>query len=145
MVKKSKVIGVIYPLPESLIRRIFEKKKNIFVKFTTHEPTKKTKMRLRDGIKLYIYQPRFEKTIVADAIICKYEYLNIKEVLKNYREKLIISKKELEEYSRGRELKKLLVLHLKDLRKYKQPVRMKKPITMAGQYVTLDNQDTLFK
>jgi hypothetical protein len=144
MPELPEVIGIIYPLPKEMIERVFNKKKNVFVKFTTHEPTRKTEIRIRKGIRLYLYQSGSKKIIVGDATISNFEYLYVEDVLKKYETNLIIPKKDLRLYSKGREHKKLLVLHLKDLRKYKIPLKMKKSITMTGQYITIDNKKSLF-
>jgi|SRR3989344_5495476 len=145
MAELPEVIGIIYPLPKEIIENMFNKKRDVFVKFTTHEPTRKTEIRIRKGIKLYFYQSGSEKTIVADATIINFEYLYIDEILRKFKSKLIIPEIELAQYAFGREGKKLLVIHLKDSRKYKTPIKMIKPITMAGQYVTLDNRKMLFE
>lgn len=145
MSKLPKVIGIIYPLSENLIKSFFDRDKNIFVKFTAYEPTRKTKIRIRKGIKLYAYQSRSKRIVVGNATIAGLEYLYLKEILSIYRNRLIIPEKELKKYALGREGKRLLVLHLRDSKRYKIPIKMKKPITMAGQYITLDNRNKLFE
>lgn len=144
MPELSEVIGIIYPIPERFSDRLFKGNKDIFVKYTTHEPTKRTKVRIRKGIKLYFYQSGAEKSIIASATIAHFEYLPVAEILSKYAKRLILEDDELKQYSKGRESKKLLVLELRNLIRYNKPLKMKKPITMAGQYVTLANKNKLF-
>lgn len=143
MLELPEVIGVIYPLPESAISRAFKGNKTIFVKFTTHEPTRKTKNRIRNGIKFYFYQSGSGKIIVGDAKISKLEYLQKEDIVVKYKNNLIITESELNNYANGREGKSLLVLHLARLRRYKKPIKLKKSVTMTGQYITQKNKDML--
>jgi len=144
MINYSKDEGVIYPLPKKIIDNMLNNSKNIFIKFTSHEPTKKTILRIRPGYKLYLYQSESEKTIVGEAVIKRIEYTSIKDILKKYIERIILSRKELIAYGNGRENKKLLTLHLSNLRRYNDPFKLKKSITMSGQFVTQENKCSLF-
>ncbi len=101
MLELPEVIGVIYPLPESAINRAFKGNKTIFVKFTTHEPTRKTQNRIRNGIKFYFYQSGSGKIIVGDAKILKLEYLQREDIVVRYKNKLIIKKSSLVGSSNG--------------------------------------------
>ena len=70
----EKIIGIIYPLPEQLILRIFDSEKNIFTKFTTHAPSEES-VRIRKGNKLFLYQSRAEKKVVGEGIIKEMDFL----------------------------------------------------------------------
>lgn len=145
MAELPEVLGVVYPVSEEVVRNIFNKNRNIFLKFTTHEPTKRTKIRIKEGIKLYFYKSGGEKTIVGEAIISMFEYLPVFEILKKFRSKMIISEQELINYSAGREDKKILVIKISNPIKYKTSIKQSKPVTMAGLYITGENAKKILK
>lgn len=137
------IIGVIYPLPKNLIDRI-DKSKNIFIKYLPRVPTRKSySLKIREGIKLYIYRSGHNKTIVTEAIIDKVELLFFDEIISKYKNRTIAPYDELIKYVQDRENKKLLVLHLKNIKKYDNPLKVKVPITMAGRYITNENKNDL--
>jgi len=144
MSENEKIIGIIYPLPELLIFRIFDSGKNIFTKFTTHAPSEES-VRIRKGNKLFLYKSRAEKTVVGEAIIEKMDFLLPAEVMEKYKEKLITPPEEMSKYVRGRNNKKMLVLELCNITKYSHPIEIKVPITMAGRHITKENQRDIFK
>ena len=63
------IIGVIYPLPERVIRFMFENNRDVFVKYTTHGHLQKSKQKLERGMNIYFYQSGSNKTIVGKATI----------------------------------------------------------------------------
>ena len=136
-------IGIVYPIPKEIMNSLFNEKKSVFVKFT-HQPSKKTIIRIKEGMKLYLYESHSENCFVGEADISKVSYLLLEDILKKYREKLIISEKDLREYAQGRESKMLLVLNLVNIKKYDKPRKSKKRITMAGHYITLENKKEVF-
>lgn len=145
MPELPEVLGVIYPLPKEVTMELFKAGKNIFVKYLTHEPKRRTINRIKCGITLYIYESGGGKKIIADAVIEKQEYLKITEVLQKYPDRLIIPEHKLKDYIAGREMKTLRVLHLGNIRKLKNPLTVIRPVTMAGQYVTKVNYKEIFK
>jgi len=131
----DKVTGVIFPLPINIAERILDKKKKIFIKYPTHNNTKKSKTKLKENIKLFIYISKFKGKIFGEAIINKIDYLSINNIPKIYLKNLMLNYHELQKYSKGRENKKAVLLHLKGIKKYVKPKKIKVPITMAGRYV----------
>lgn len=75
MKDSSRLIGVIYPLPDSILNRIFQDNRNIFVKFTTHDLTTKTKLRIRNGVRVFLYQSGSGRIVVGEGEISNFEYL----------------------------------------------------------------------
>src|SRR3989338_2329813 len=110
MPQLPEVSGVIYPIPELTIKNLVSGKKNVFAKYTTHEPNKWTKIRVKEGDKLLFYQPQKNLSVVGEAEIIKYEWLTKLDILNRYAGKLSISKKDFDIYTQGRESKKLFVL-----------------------------------
>lgn len=108
-----------------------EGEKKIFVKFVGRAP----KM-LQPGAKLFFYESRSKKEIVGEARITELSYGTVGEVVEKYANDLFLTRKELEEYAGDRRGKRMLVLRLSNARKYSLPLRMDKPVTMAGQYMT---------
>jgi hypothetical protein len=139
------IIGVIYALPESVAKSIFLKKKDIFIKYLPHEPTKKTKIKIKKGDKVYIYISNKNKSVGGEAEIKKIEYLDAREILKKYSNRLMISKEDLGKYSTGRKLKKAQVLEICNIRQYPKEMRVLIPITMQGFYVTDKNKSIIFE
>jgi len=145
MAELLEVLGIVYPVSPEVVDNIFNKNKTIFLKFTTHEPTRKTKVRLKEGIKLYFYKSGGEKIIVGEAIISKFDYLLVSEIIRKFRNRMIISEEELMGYSTGREQKRILVLKIINPIKYQKPIKQSKPVTMAGLYVTNENKLKILK
>jgi hypothetical protein len=133
MNEKKEIMGVIYALPQKLAERIFEKNKNIFVKFMTHN-TKNIKLEEKD--KLLIYLSNSNKKIMGEATIKKIEFLYVKELKKKYLGEVFINNKELNFYTKGRENKLLMVLRLEKIKKYPQEKYVSYPISMSGKYIT---------
>ena len=131
----NEIIGVIFPLPEGIAKRILNRKKTIFLKYLTHNHSNKSKIKLKKGIKLFIYISKLQKTVFGEALIDKVEYFSKSEVPKNYSKKLMLNCFELREYSKGRENKKMVFLHLKRIKRYLKPKKINVPITMAGRYL----------
>ncbi|MBN2566784.1 DUF365 domain-containing protein [Candidatus Woesearchaeota archaeon] len=136
--------GVIYPVPYDLAMNIFKKNKKIFVKYLTHEPTKKTVVRLKKGMKLYIYSSQSKKVILGEGVIDEISFLNRSEILSKFDDELFISESELRDYSKGRESKKAQVLKIKNIVLYPKGKIVKRAITMTGIYVTGQNKKSIF-
>ena len=138
------LIGVIFPLHKNVIDFMFANKRDVFVKYTSHLPLKKANSKIQEGMTLYIYQSGGNKSIVGEALIKKYDYLDMHSILNKYRDRLIISEEDLKTYAQGREEKKALILELSDLRRYKNEIKLSKPITMAGLCLSEDRKNELF-
>ncbi len=144
MNEESEIEGVIYPLPYKFAMNIFKKDKRIFVKYLTHEPTKKTAMLLKKGMKLFIYISKSNKAIYGEAIIDEIYFMGVSEILSKFKSKLFMSESELRKYSEGRESKKAQVLKIRKIVLYPKEKIVKKPITMTGMYVTKLNKKSIF-
>ena len=129
-------VGVIYPVPSNLVYRFFDEGKNVFVKY---QP-KVGYHHLKIGDKVLFYASRNIHKIVGEGMVQRVELLEPKGVLEKYCENLFLTAGELEEYRHHRSgrppTKKLLVVVLQNLKKYSEPVKPDKPITMAGQRIT---------
>lgn len=139
----SNVVGVIYPIPLQFVSRIFSEKKDVFVKYLTHQSS----VRLAPKNKILFYASHGQKEIVGEAIIQAMEFLTPVEVLEKYGGRVFLDRDELVSYASQQSSrttsKKMLVLVLSKPRKYSKGIRYYKPITMAGEYLTEDNYKTL--
>ncbi len=138
-------VDVIFSLPKSIIDFMFSKKRDIFVKYTAHDYTKKSKLRLGLGSKLYFYQSDSKQLVVGEAIIKKIEFLLMEEVLNRYYRRIIMSVEQFKQYSKKREYKRALVLKLETLIRYKRFKKTLSPVNMGGYYITKQNEQKVFK
>jgi len=142
--KQEKIEGVIYSLPLEIAMNIFEKNKDVFIKYLPHEPTKKTELRLKKGMKIYIYISKANKSVIGEAKIKEIYYLNLQEIIKKFKSRLMISESELLLYAECRENKKAQVLDLQNITLYPKEIAVNIPITMGGAYVTSGNKKKVF-
>jgi hypothetical protein len=127
------------------VSRIFDEQKNVFVKYLARS----TWVRLTPKNKVLFYASHDQKEIVGEAVIKTIEFLTPASVLERYGDKLFLNRDELMSYvsqqpSRTTS-KQMLVLVLSKPKKYLKGIRVKKPITMAGQYLTEENYAILFQ
>jgi hypothetical protein len=116
----------------------------VFVKYTTWS----TGIQLKSKHKIILYASQGSKEIVGEGTIEKVEFLTSGEVLKKYGNKVILNKDELEKYMMrepNRMSKKMLVIVFSKVREYTPHIKYKKPITMAGQYLTRDEYSEFFQ
>ena len=124
-------MAVVYPLKSHLIRRFLADKKDVFVKYVTHQTP-----RLRIGDKLLFYRTKSDKKIVGEGTITNIDFLNAEEVLAKYKDRVFLNKEELAQYS-GYRTKKMLTFELDNFREYNNPISASKMITMSGLYLRL--------
>ena len=141
-IEKGKIIGVIHALPKIFSDRILNKKGDIFLKYVSFQPTKKSKIKLQEGMKLYIYESK-SSNIVGEAIIQNIDFLTYKDILNKSYKRLMLTNKELEVYCGERTGRKAMLLFLNKVKKYTSPIKITRKVTMGGLYVTKDNINQL--
>ncbi len=141
----DEIIGVAFSLPKDAIEFMFSNNRDVFVKYISHVPIKKTSVKIKKGMKLYLYQSGGTKQIVGEAVIEKIDFLNMSAILENYSERLVISEKMFQQYSKGREDKRALIFELSNLKKYNIGVNLSKPINMGGLYITTENKSMILR
>jgi len=138
------LIGVIYPIPINFIDRLFDGETKVFVKYVAHNSTQ-----LAPKHKVIFYGSRGSKELVGEGTIEKVEFLTPEEAITKYKEELFLTKDEIYDYvkrSPSRNLsKEMLTLVLKRLKKYHKPIQYPKPITMAGQYLSSSEYNSLMQ
>ena len=126
-----KVIGAIFPLPSHLLDRIFKEGRNVFLKPPTVYKD------LGKGSKILFYASGEIREIIGEGTAEKVELLRPEEAVKKYGKKLFLDPDEVSEYLRGkRRASKVLVIVLKDLRRYRRGYKPKRFITVAGKRLT---------
>lgn len=138
------MIGVVYPLPVELIDRLFDGRPKVFVKYVAHNTTK-----LVSKHKVVFYGSHGSRKLRGEGTIEKVEFLTPNSVLSRHKEDLFLNQEELLVYVRRfpsrTPSKEMLILVMKKLKKYPIPVDYNKPITMAGQYLTAADYDSLIR
>jgi len=141
----SKIVGVVYPVPISLIERLFTSKRNVFIKYLPHT----TNTNLRPGDKVLFYASHASKQVVGEAIVRNIEFLTPDEALSKHGDRLLLSKEELANYTARQPTrtaaKKMLVLTIDKATKYTRPIRYPRPLTMAGECITKEKYKSLMK
>ena len=145
----AEVVGVAYPVPYPLLKRILDEGKTVFVKHPT------CFKKLEPGMKVLFYASREVRAFLGEATVKSVELMTYAEAKREYGEKLFISEKEARDYSRplrGRRSKtaaprdiKFLVLALENVKKYERPVKPKRFVTVGGKYVTKEEYERIAK
>ncbi len=138
--KSASPFAVIYPLPSHLASRILQNKKSVFVKYPTHEIISP---KLASCKKLLLYISGSNKEIAGEAEITSISLMTLSEVVSAYSGSLFLTEDELQEYSGGRDNKKMMVFVLGRITKYPEPKNLGRGITMVGEYVSKEEYEVL--
>ena len=128
---RNDIIGVIFPIFRRHFQRLLDDEKTVFVKFVA-----RAFRRLRSGSRLFFYESRGNKEIVGEARVVDINSGTPDELLRKFGKNLILTRRELEEYTGDRRTKEMLVLVVRNARKYAIPLRLNKSVSMAGLYMT---------
>lgn len=120
------IVGVSHPIPTDIAEGIYKGNKNVFV-------GKRCLCKVHKGDKFVIYESRGAKSYTGWADIKFIGKLKPKSIYNKYGKSLIISRKELEEYSKGR--KDMFVIEFENFEKFSKPVKPKRFVTVAGKYI----------
>jgi hypothetical protein len=125
------VYAMIYPLLRGHINRIFQGK-DVFCKYTGQRT-----FRINSGTKILFYASGSGRQILGEGLVDSREQLTPDELLGKYANRVFISRDELEKYrgERSRDLK-LLVLRLRDIRKFDYPKVLSVHMTMTGMQLS---------
>ena len=139
----SDVAGVIFPVPKQFIDRLLVEKRNVFVKYIAGTGL----LRLSAKHRVLFYVSQSSKEIVGEGTIDEIDFLTPERSLQKYGKKLFLDDNELEEYTclqpNRDSSKKMLVLALSKMRKYSEPKFIKRPISMAGFYLSKKEYEEL--
>lgn len=129
MEKNSKIIGVSHPIPTEYAERIYNKGKNVFV-------GKSYLGKVSEGDKFIIYESKGAKAYTGWADIKSISKQKTSTIAGKYGKKLMITKKELQEYAKSRV--EMNVIEFENFEKFKTPVKPKRFVTVAGKYINED-------
>jgi hypothetical protein len=127
-------IGIVYPLLPEHLQRIFDGK-DVFCKFFPGLG----KPKIHVGDKVLFYSSGGDYEIRGEATISSLEYSALDQTVRKYEKRLFITPKELNRYAAKRKRppgKKLMVIVMREIRKYPKPYRLEKPIPMSGIILT---------
>jgi len=141
---KDEIIGVVFALPLKIVNRILSKEKIIFIKYFSKSPTKKSKIRIREGNKIFIYQSKSNRLIIGEGVVSKVHFCTKNELIEKFSSDLMLTLPELEEYAKGRENKLLLTLEIIKIKRYNAPIQIKKIVNMGGLYITEYNKNIFY-
>ncbi len=126
-----KVIGAIFPLPSHLVDRIFKEGRNVFLKPPTVYKD------LKKGSKILFYASGEIREVIGEGTAESVELIKPEEAIKKYGKRLFLDPDEINEYLRGkRKASKVLVVVLKNLKRYKRGYKPRRFITVAGKRLT---------
>lgn len=135
---KEPDIGLVIPVSRELAERILEGAKDIIVKNLSHPPVDVSKHRLRSGMKLVLYVSHSARELAGEAEIHNIEFLSSTSVLAKYQSRLLLDKNEFRTYTirpwRPPNML-LMVLTIKNPRRYPSGTRYPKTISLAGEYL----------
>lgn len=124
-----KRVGVTHPIPPEYAERIYKGEKTVFV-------GKRCLCKVLSGDKFIIYESHRSQAYTGWADIKYIGRIKTNSVIKKYGKKLMITRREFEEYSKGR--KEMFVIEFKNFEKFKNPVVPKRYVTVAGKYIYED-------
>ena len=138
------IAGIIFPILPEFLDRLLVENRFVFVKYLPRNETK-----VVPKSKLLFYVSRSSKEIVGEGRIEEILFLTPDEILEKYGNKVFLDRDELFRYvhkqPKRKPSKEMLVLVLSRLKRYHHPVKYKKPISMAGQYLTETDYSELLK
>lgn len=146
MLRGMQKTSIVFPVPANLVDRLLSETKDVFVKYTGG---RSTILSLTRGSKIVFYASRGKREIVGEGIVREIEYLTPDEAVDKYGKRLFLSKKELSRYVRNRltrdSSKKMLVVVLSHVKKYREGIHYPRPMTMSGKYLRSEEYAALMK
>ena len=134
--------AIVFPILPVFVDRLLVEKRKVFVKYIARNGAQ-----IKPKQKVLFYVSRSSKEIVGEGQIVEIEFLTPDEVFAKHGDKVFLKKDELVQYALKQPnrdtSKKMLVLVLTRLKRYPKPVKCKKGMTMAGQYLTEDDYKEL--
>ncbi len=120
------IIGVTHPVKVEHAERIYNENKTVYV-------GKSYLAKVSEGDKFVIYESHGASAYTGHADIKAIGKIGIDELLNRYSDQLIVTEKELKEYAGPK--KELNFIEFENFKKFKNPVKPKRNITMRGKYI----------
>lgn len=131
----EEVVGAIFPILPEHVPNLFDKNRDVFVKFTKLTG-------LKNGSVIVFYVSR-EKTLIGEGKIREVEKLDPETTWSRYKERIFLDKEEYDSYIKispigkeERKMRELTVFTLEKMKKYRKPVESIYAVTPCGRYLT---------
>ena len=129
-------VGVTHPIPTEYAERIYKNGKTVFV-------GKRCLCKVSPGDKFIIYESQGEKAYTGSGDIKFIGRMKPSIIYHKYGDKLMITDKELREYAKGKD--QMFVIEFENFKKFNNPVKPKRFITVAGKYIDKDEYEFIEK
>ena len=123
------IIGVSHPIPTQFAQKIYNGNKNVFV-------GKSYLGKVKPGDKFIIYESYGAKAYTGWADIKSIGKQKTDAIYSKYGNKLMLSKEEFKEYSKGTSL--MNIIEFENFEKFNKPVKPSRFVTVAGKYIYED-------
>ena len=130
------IVGVSHPIPTEYAKRIYEEHKTVYI---GRRALKKATI----GSKFIIYESYGAKAFTGMGDIKFIGLMSPKEILKKYKDKMIVNVEEFSKYSNGE--KYMNVIEFENFEKFKKPIKPKRFITPAGKYIYKEQLASIIK
>jgi hypothetical protein len=130
----EKIKGVTHPIPTEYAERIYNEGKTVFV-------SKRTLGKVLKGDKFIIYESHGAKAYTSWADIKSISKQTISSISRKYGKKLMITKKELEEYAKDKS--EMNVIEFENFEKFKNYVKPKRFVSISGKYIYNDEYEQI--
>lgn len=132
--ENMKIVAVSHPVPTEYAERIYNDGKTVFV-------SKSHLGKVSPGNKFIIYESHGAKAYTGWADIVSIGKQKTGSIARKYGNKLMISKEEFLEYSKGKP--EMNVIEFENFQKFNKPVIPKRFVTVAGKYIYEDEFKTI--
>ena len=120
-----KIIGIAHPIPTEYAKRIYNQNKNVFV-------GKSYLGKVSKGDKFILYESHGARAYTGLADIKYIGKMKPADILKKYKNKLMLTKEEFKEYSDGK--KEMTIIEFENFEKFKIPVKPNEYyVTVSGK------------
>ena len=126
--------AVSHPIPTEYAKRIYDEGKTVFV-------AKTFLGKVSPGAKFVIYESHGAKAYTGWATIKSIGKEKTGSIVRKYKNKLMITPEEFNEYSKGRT--EMNVIEFENFEKFKKPVVPKRYVSVSGKYIYSDEFKTI--
>ena len=138
------VLGATFPISSGAVESLFDQKRNIFVKFTKFK-------KLEKGSKIVFYVSK-EKKFIGEGTVAKVEKINPEIAWIRYGKQIFLNKSKYNQYvvkspisGNDRKMTEITVFLLKNLRRYRKPIKCTYNVTPSGRYLTKEEYHRIMK
>jgi hypothetical protein len=124
-----KIVAVSHPIPTEYAERIYNEGKSVFI-------SKSYLGKVSAGDKFIIYESHGAKAYTGWADIKSLGKQKTSSIWNKYGKKLMVTKKEFQEYAKGRS--EMNIIEFENFEKFKKSVKPKRFVTVAGKYIYED-------